>query len=136
MLLLFVYFHWVKIGTIPSTICLLTALADFEVINGGSNHGVTCAPYCISSVALNVVPAAICVYPQDNGLCGLIAATNIHNISSYSQWSCTTAGVAATLPCLSPVWPGLTCSSGNIISISLHTIGLSGIPLSFHWFVE
>ena len=96
------------------------------VTNSGSNVGITCAPLCVSSVAA-VVPSNICVYPQDNGLCGLIAATNIQSISGYSQWSCTTAGYTSSTPCLSPVWPGLSCVGVNVVSVTVNSVGLTGM---------
>ena len=64
---------------------------------------------------------------KSDGFCGIIAATNIQAITGYSQWSCTTAGVTSTTPCNSPVWPGLTCSGGNPVSISFVNIGLAGM---------
>ena len=64
-------------------------------------------------------------------LCDVVAATNIHSQSGYSQWSCTTAGVTSTAPCTSPVWPGIICSGSNMVSISLKNIGLPGTVLLF-----
>ena len=96
------------------------------------NPGITCAPLCVSTVTTRNVPAAICVYPQDNGLCGLIAATNIHSVSGYSQWACTTGGYTATTPCLSPVWPRLTCSGMNVVSINLGSLGVTGIQFCIY----
>ena len=61
-----------------------------------------------------------------DAVCGLMAATNIHSITNFSAWSCTTAGAAATNPC-SPVWFGLGCSGGNIVSINIASLPISGI---------
>ena len=115
------------LGTIPDYICQLTNLQSLYLTTNGSNAGLTCAPLCVSTVLTHHVPSNICVYPQDNGLCGLIAATNIHNISGYSQWSCSTAGYTSSTPCLFPVWNGLTCSGIDVISISLTHLKLSGM---------
>ena len=76
---------------------------------------------------IKTIPSSVCVYPQDNGLCGLVAATNIQSIAGYSQWSCSTSGYTSSTPCLSPVWPGITCTGSNVInSINIGGCGLSG----------
>ena len=113
------------IGSIPNTICQLTNLQNVFILYGG-NNGVTCSPLCLFSISSNLtlVPSTVCVYPQDNALCGLIAATNIHSLPGYSQWSCSTAGYTSTNPC---TWPGLTCNGMNAVSINLNNIGLSGM---------
>ena len=54
---------------------------------------------------------------QDNGLCGIVAATNIQSI--YSNWSCTTAGSTTTNPCTVPVWNGVGCSGNTVTQISV-----------------
>ena len=107
--------------------CAMLELTTVHVTAGGSNPGVTCAPLCVSSVTTHAVPSTVCVYPQDNGLCGLIAATNIQSISGYSQWSCATAGYTSSTPCLSPVWPGVSCSGITMVSLAVYSLGLSGI---------
>ena len=66
------------------------------------------------------------MYSQDNGLCGLIAATNINGVTGYSQWACSSAGYTSSTPCLSPMWPGVTCNGVNVVSIILENVGLSG----------
>ena len=108
---------------------MLSGLVHFVISDSGSNPGITCAPLCVSSISsgnLNV-PSAVCVYPQDTGLCGLIAATNIHSISGYSQWSCTAGGYTSTTPCLAPVWPGIICSGINVVNLNLTSIALTGL---------
>ena len=111
--------------------CLLQSLTDFEVSNSGTNVAVTCSPLCVSSVNSRSDPSSVCVYPQDNGLCGLIAATNIQSFASYTQWSCTTAGYTTTTPCLSPVWPGLFCNGINVVSIDIVDLSLTGTSSHF-----
>ena len=117
------------IGAIPNTFCQLHSLSYLYITNNGLNSGITCAPLCVSSVANHVVRSTVCVYPQDIGLCGLIAATNIQSISGYSQWSCTTGGFTSTTPCLSPVWPGVTCSGTVVVGINFDLVGLTGAEL-------
>ena len=114
-------------GAIPDSLCLVSALNSLFLTNGG-NSGLTCSPACLSSITSGNVdaPSTVCVYPQDNGLCGLIAATNIHAKTGYSQWSCTTAGYTSSAPCLSPVWPGVSCVGINVVSISIINFALAG----------
>ena len=106
------------LGMIPNGICQATNLMTFEISNL-----LTCAPLCVSTITTKTVPSTVCVYPQDNALCGLIAATNIQLVSGYSQWSCSTAGYTSTNPC---TWPGLSCNGMNVDSVYINNIGLSG----------
>ena len=120
-------------GMIPSSVCQISSLNIFYILNGGANTGVTCAPSCLSSVPNCQVPATACTYSatpsnQDNGLCGIIAATNIQSKASYSQWSCSASGLTSTTPCSAPVWTGLTCTGGStIVAINLNNAGITGI---------
>ena len=114
----------IYIGSISYTICLLTHLTSLQF---GGNPGLTCAPSCVSSVSSRAIPSAVCVYPQDTGLCGLIAATYIHSQSGYSQWSCTTGGAALSIPCYTPVWPGVSCNGTDVVGINLASLGITGI---------
>ena len=66
---------------------------------------------CVMSCNISVVKAA-------DPLCDFIAATNILSVSGYSQWSCTANGVTTTLPCASPVWNGVGCSSLSVVSLT------------------
>ena len=113
------------VGAIPNSVCQLTSLTYLSL---SSNAGITCAPSCVTSITSSnlYVPSTACPSNQANGLCGLIAATNINSISSYSQWSCTTGGFTSTAPCAIPVWNGLTCSGGAAVVINLYNIGLTG----------
>ena len=99
---------------------MLTHLTLFTVANSSSNPGITCGPLCVSSVTIRVVPSTICVYPQDMGLCGIVAATNIQSngIQGYGNWSCNTGGVTTSTPCVAPVWPGITCTGIYVVSLS------------------
>ena len=115
-------FLWYVIGSVPSSICQITQLHKFDISLSHGNAGISCAPTCVSSVPILNVPSAICPSNQSVGLCGFIAATNIHNISGYSQWSCTTTGVTTTNPCS---WSGITCDGrNNVVSIGIY--GLKG----------
>ena len=103
-------------------------LAYLYVSNSG-NPGIICAPQCVSSIIsanLNV-PSTICPTNQDIGMCSLVAATNIHSISGYSQWSCTTGGYTSTAPCTSPVWSRVLCSGNVVTSINVYNLGLTGL---------
>ena len=122
-----IYVCYKYIGAIPNNICLMGVLSMVVIANSSSNPGVTCAPICISSVSSRTVPSSVCVYAQDVGLCGLISATNIHSISGYSQWSCSTGGYTTSTPCLSPVWPGLSCAGINVVSVNLNALGVTGM---------
>ena len=110
---------------IPNNLCQNTNLLSVA-FTISAHSGLTCAPLCLSSISSNApyIPSTVCVYPQDNALCGLIAATNIQSVSGYSQWSCSTAGYTSTNPC---TWPGLSCNGMNVVSIYINNIGLSGI---------
>ena len=122
------------VGVIPDSICQLGSLNTFQVTSGG-NTGITCAPACVSSIPIHSTPSTVCPTNQEISLCGLIAATNIQSITGYSQWSCTTFGHTSTVPCNSPVWPGLICSGGNPISMSVNGLGISGIEIWLLFFV-
>ena len=113
------------LGSIPYSACGLPNIHTFDITASGSNPGITCAPLCVSSMAQNTVPSTTCIYNQDAGLCGFIAATNIHTISGKTMWVCVAPGVTATNPC-SPLWGGLVCSGNSVVSISISGIGLSG----------
>ena len=119
-------YRCVMLGAIPNTICQLPSLTYLSLTNTNTNPGITCAPLCLSSVTTRYVPSTICVYPQDQGLCGLIAATNIQSISGYSQWSCTTGGYTSTSPCTSPMWPGVSCVGSNVVSMNIGSLGVTG----------
>ena len=114
---------FVYIGAIPSEICRIPGLTRLFVL---SNNGITCAPSCLSTVPSKTLPSTTCPSIQDIGLCGMIAATNIHAQSGYSQWNCTTLGKTVTNPCTAPVWNGLACGGNNVTSIVIVSVGLTG----------
>ena len=62
---------------------------------------------------------------QDIGICGIIAATDIANITNYDEWACDTSGFTTTDPCGGP-WTGVTCASGVVDYVNLENIGISG----------
>ena len=79
------------------------------------------------------LPSLLNATPQDNALCGFIAATDVQSRSGYGMWSCTDDGFTSADPC-SPVWLGITCDSPTlsyIMGIDLQSIGLAGIFSSF-----
>ena len=63
---------------------------------------------------------------QDDGLCSLIAATNIESLTNYDEWSCDTDGLASTDPCNVTKWTGIACIEGFINSISLNVTDMTG----------
>ena len=63
---------------------------------------------------------------QDNGLCGLIASTNIAALTTYSKWTCSNFGNTTSNPC-SPTWPGISCSGGFVANITIGNIALRGL---------
>ena len=115
-------------GTIPFGLCYISGLTDLHISDGGTNSGVSCAPYCLSSVTTRVIPTTCAVSVQDTGLCGFIAATNIQSVRT--QWSCTTAGYTSSDPC-SPLWSGVTCAGSVVVSISVPSSGLTGLILMY-----
>lgn len=74
---------------------------------------------------------------QDNALCGLIAATEVHEspripTSGKYMWQCTPEGIVANDPCNSTVfWAGVTCRNDVLVDIDLSTYTIKGtIPPS------
>ena len=62
-------------------------------------------------------------------ICDLVAATNIHSLTSYSAWNCDSNHIPTTDIC-SP-WLGITCSGSNIVSISVNSVGVVGELMLF-----
>ena len=125
------------IGSIPNSICQLGNLQSLHVTDTGSNTGISCAPLCASSVPIAnlFVPSTVCAYPQDYGLCGLIASTNIQSISGYGQWSCSSLGYTSTNPCAASIWPGLTCNGVNVVSINFFNLGILGSVYLYIYYI-
>ena len=111
------------IGTVPFGLCYISSLTELHISDGGSNSGISCAPYCLSSVVTRLLPSTCAVSVQDTGLCGLIAATNIQSVRA--QWSCTTSGYTSTDPC-SPLWSGISCVGSVVVSIDTGNSGVAG----------
>ena len=83
------------------------------------------APGCVWVTIILILCAKFCAVNSDPN-CDFVAATNIHAIFGYNQWSCSSSGLPSTTPCSSPVWPGLICSGSTVVSINLKNIGLIG----------
>ena len=75
---------------------------------------------------INLLLLFFCPIIAADPLCDIISASNIRTISGYSQWSCTTAGVASTGYCVVPVWTGLICTGATVVSINISNIGIAG----------
>ena len=116
-------------GTVPSSFCKLTTLTSIHISYDNSNPLVTCAPLCLTTVSSRSLPSTIletCPSFQDDGLCSLIAATNIGYLTNYDEWSCNRDGFTITDPCNATMWNGVTCMDGFINSISLNVSALRG----------
>lgn len=129
------------LGIIPQSFCLMTHLtALYFWYTGGSTNNpyITCTLSCLSSktgmsytpVGLPQCPSTAVPAATQTALCDIVAATNISSISGYSAWQCTAAHSVVTQPCNggTAVWTGISgcSSSGDVTSIDLHGIGLSG----------
>ena len=115
-------------GTVPFGLCYISGLINLHISDGGGNSGISCAPYCLSSVTTRVIPTTCAVSVQDTGLCGLIAATNIQSVRT--QWSCTTAGYTSSDPC-STLWSSVTCVGSVVVSIDVGSSGLTGLIMMY-----
>ena len=74
--------------------------------------------------------------PQDTGMCGFIAATNMESL--FSEWSCTVGGLTSTDPCVSgSEWPGVICAGGVVTELNCTSLGLTGtLPTSISQFTN
>ena len=115
----------VILGSVPSQLCNDVLLNTLQF----QTNPLTCYASCLTSKSgLNAGSVPRCPTSQELGLCGFIAATNIQSKSGYSMWSCDVNGLPTSDPCgNSPTWLGLSCSGGAVTSISLNSIGLSGM---------
>ena len=114
-------------GTVPSSLCKIPSLQYIDIPSGDSNSLVTCAPLCLTTVTQRILPSTVldtCPSFQDNALCGFIAATNIQNISGYSNWSCSVNGTTTSNPCVG--WYGIYCNGNSVSSIWSSFAGLTG----------
>ena len=116
---------YVHIGALPNSICLLSSLQYFYT---SSNPGILCAPLCVSSVTSRTVPTAVCVYPQDIAICGLLAATNLQSVIGLS---CSVTGYTTTTPCLSPVLSEFSCIGMDLVHLELGSKTLIGNSITF-----
>jgi len=85
---------------------------------------------CISFLVVSFLSALAFAHgasasPAD-ALCGFIAATNIEQISGYSQWSCNSSGYTNSDPCEQPLWAGVRCSDGQVDSLEISQSNLNG----------
>ena len=102
-----------------------------QIVYNTGNSGLTCAPLCLTDAgsSLNKLPSTVldsCPTLQDDGLCALVAATNISMINNYDEWSCTTMGFTSTDPCMTG-WTGVSCTSNVVTGLLLDSIGIVGM---------
>jgi hypothetical protein len=97
---------------LPSFLTLRSFYANLTLV-----HYISSQPL-LSSSSYRTPTAALT--GEEIGLCALITSTNIQ--SKIPAWNCT--NVASK--CSSPVWTGLTCSAGQVISLSLNSQSLTG----------
>ena len=112
------------LGAIPYEICQMSSLYNLEIANSG-NTGLTCTPVCVSSILGTLeCPSTYCPTEEDNGLCALIAATNVASL--IAGWGCS-GGYTSSPPCS---WWNLICDGGgNVVAITFGTLGVSGINI-------
>lgn len=119
-------------GAVPNSLCTASQLTMLHV---GPNTGLVCYPACLSSVTdiqFTGIPSG-CPSDQENGMCGLVAATNIATVSAGgSVWGCDSGGYPTSDVC---GWLGVYCDNGgvgpNVEKIDLTTNGLTGtVPAS------
>lgn len=60
---------------------------------------------------------------QQDPICGVIAASNVADITDYMNWQCSATGFPLTDPC---TWNGTVCENETITELALGAVGLSG----------
>ena len=110
------------VGRVPSELCLLGAtLAELSF---GDNTDLSCYADCLTTV-ITLTSGSVpfgCPSFQDDGLCSIVAATNIATI--YPRWSCDSTGFTETDPCDAIYgWNDTACDGGrvNVDSININT---------------
>jgi hypothetical protein len=115
------------VGTIPESLCYSNSL---DTLSLGNNANLSCYPSCLDDSSLNSLDiGSMSPCPVIHPLCSFIAATDISNLTGYSQWACSDDSLSPTSnPCDSfAIWPGLSCTSDGIVDrVTLGSIGLTG----------
>lgn len=116
-------------GTIPAEVCQLTNLNSWNF----EGNSFPCYPGCISVLSADLHNSIIsiprCATPQEQAICGFIAATDIAADGNCGMWVCDADGIPTTDPCAtSAVWHSISCSGDavNIIDLSNTVSTISG----------
>lgn len=111
-------------GTVSSSLCS-GSLTRLEL---EQNH-LACFSKCLLTIQTVKFDSDVitCRFPNDLGLCALIASTNVASFPSYSSWNCGADGVTTSDPCGNVTWPSLFCDGqGQVITVQLDSVGLTG----------
>ena len=60
---------------------------------------------------------------QSTGMCDIVASTDIASVTGYTMWACTIEGSPTSNLC---TWEGVSCVSGDITSIDIGSLSISG----------
>jgi hypothetical protein len=79
---------------------------------------------CLALLPLSVASAVASA--QDLALCSFLAATNMNELSAFSNWQCDSSSIPVTIPCgdgidPSSIWSGITCLGRNVIDFNIVT---------------
>jgi len=95
-------------GSIPNSFCGNTALSHIQL--DIMLAPLECYPVCLTDSGVTVTAGSTssgCPSDQENGVCALVAATNIQTIDP--EWACDVSGYPVTNPCASgQEWSGMS----------------------------
>jgi hypothetical protein len=79
---------------------------------------------CLALLPLSVASAVASA--QDVALCSFLAATNMNELSAFSNWQCDSSSIPVTNPCgdgidPSSIWSGITCLGQDVIDFNIAT---------------
>lgn len=110
-------------GTFPHFFCDVGHIVSNI---GLADSDLTCFPTCLSNVGSTLNTGNVragCPSLPESALCGLVAATNIGDITGHEMWTCNATGYVVGDPCVD--WFGFNCV-GTILTLDLANIGLTG----------
>ena len=113
-------------GTVPSEFCTLRKFSNLSFV---LNDQIDCYSPCLTLFGRGNLQSGGVGMCGRNGtaeaLCAFLAATDIGSV--HSDWQCDAFGVPSSFPCVdSAVWTGLTCASGEVVSLNIINAGLNG----------